>query len=65
MRYAACPDEYYHEITGACSYVIYVEPPSLLPDLTAADAAPIAAAIIAACALAWGIKQLVRFIRQS
>lgn len=65
MRYAACPDQHYDDATGVCAQVVFVDQPALLPDLPAGDAALISGAIIAACASAWGVKQLVRFIRSN
>lgn len=65
MRYAACPDANYDPVAGTCSAVVFVEQPTLLPQMEMADALTVSGLIFTACAIAWGFKFLARTLRQA
>lgn len=69
MRYVACLDEVGDSTPpagdGLCSQYVLVDPPALIPDLSAEDALLIGGAIALVWALAYGVKTLVRLVKQA
>lgn len=63
MRYAACPDQHYDQVTGACAQVVFVPPPTMFPELSVADGLLIGGAMFTAFGVAWIGKLFFRASR--
>ena len=67
MVIATCPGTLYDKETDSCSHIVWVEQEqsSGLPPLTISEAEVIAASVGALWALAFGIRSIARYLRQS
>lgn len=59
---STCAEADFDVATGTCANPVWMYQPALLPPLPADQGLVIAGAMIAACASAWGLKAVRRFI---
>ena len=57
-----CPESSFNPVTGVCDNPVWVSQPSLLPPLSAEEGLIISSAMITACASAWALKIIRRYI---
>lgn len=61
MKYAACDEANIDAVTGECSAIVWVDPPTFIPSLSVEGAREIGGAIL----LCWAVAYVWRVIGQT